>query len=293
MTLAPILAAALAVTASAADSPLEAIRKDREDTMKWLKSDPSSYLAAVKRVSFGDKIRLTVGSAADNDIALAGLKAHHLSLAVAGAAFHAEAADPGADFTLGKSTKAVRSADTGPAKIGLGARYNLRLSHQGYPAVIVFDAKSPRFKEFKGIDYFKPDLTYRFKVALIADQKAETLAIQSSGSGDRKALRVGWFDLAIGSVPVRLAAHRLLEPGAGPDDLSVFFRDLTTGKQSYAVGRYVEPVKQADGSYILDFNMAYNPACAFSPFYNCPIPPKENHLKVAILAGEKNSHYSH
>ncbi len=51
--------------------------------------------------------------------------------------------------------------------------------------------------------------------------------------------------------------------------------------------------KSKDGSYGLDFNMAYNPACAFSNYYNCPFPPKENTLKVAIKAGEKDSHYSH
>ncbi|TPW20927.1 MAG: hypothetical protein FD126_1196 [Elusimicrobia bacterium] len=104
---------------------------------------------------------------------------------------------------------------------------------------------------------------------------------------------MGWFDFAVGTVPVRLAAHRLIEPGSKPDDINVFFRDLTTGKESYKVGRYVEPEKQKDGTYVLDFNMAYNPACAFSNYYNCPIPPKENNLKVAIRAGEKDSHYSH
>ena len=62
---------------------------------------------------------------------------------------------------------------------------------------------------------------------------------------------------------------------------------------TYEVGRYVDPQPVGDGKYILDFNMAYNPACAFSVHYNCPIPPKENALKVAIKAGEKDSHYMH
>lgn len=274
---------------------LAEIAKDRKETQDWLKSEPTSYLAAVKRVSFGDKPALSVGEADDNDIVLkgGGLKAHHLRLKVDGDKFSVTAPDVGATFTVGKATAALRETTTAATKLGLGARYNLRLSHQGYPAVIVFDSKSPRFKEYKGVAYFKPDLAYRHVVNLVPDPNAEKLAIQSSGSADRKAERVGWFDFAVGTVPVRLAAHRLLEPGSGPDDVSVFFRDLTTGKESYAVGRYVSPKKQADGTYVLDFNMAYNPACAFSNFYNCPIPPKENSLKVAIRAGEKDSHYSH
>ena len=71
----------------------------------------------------------------------------------------------------------------------------------------------------------------------------------------------------------------------------MFFRDATTGRESYGVGRYVDPERLPDGRYVLDFNMAYNPACAFSEHYNCPIPPKANTLKLPIPSGEKDSHY--
>jgi hypothetical protein len=90
---------------------------------------------------------------------------------------------------------------------------------------------------------------------------------------------------------VRLEAVRLLEPGIAEHDISVFFRDATSGKESYPLGRYIDVKKQPNGNYLLDFNFAYNPACAFSEHYNCPIPPKTNVLAVAIRAGEMNSHY--
>lgn len=278
-----------------AAAALAAVKKDRDDTQRWLKSDPTSYLAAVQRVSFGDKAALTVGDGDLNDIILrdGGLTPQHLRVAVAGDKFKVSGVDEGAAFTVGKGTAPVTTALTAATKIGLGPRYSLRLSHQGYPAVIAFDAKSPRFKEYKGIRYFPPDLAYRYVVKLVPDPAAETLAIQSTGSADRKAERVGWFDFTVGTVPVRVAAHRLIEPGSGPDDLNVFFRDLTTGKESYKVGRYVDPEKRPDGTYVLDFNMSYAPACAYSNFYNCPIPPKENNLKVAVKAGEKETRYSH
>jgi uncharacterized protein (DUF1684 family) len=77
----------------------------------------------------------------------------------------------------------------------------------------------------------------------------------------------------------------------GEHDLIVLFRDATSGEETYPLGRYVDPQRLPDGRYVLDFNAAYNPACAFSDHYNCPIPPKANTLPVAIRAGEKDSHY--
>lgn len=286
--------AAPELTAPAVASVRREILKDREETKAWLKSDPSSYLAATQRVDFDTQRVLTVGSALGNDVRLddPAIRAHHLRVTVQEEKFKVEAIDVDASFSVGKSTGAapVREATVAPAAIRLG-RYTLRLSHQGYPAIIVFDPKSPRLKEYHGIKYFPVDLSYRYVLKMIVDPAAETVAIQSSHSADRRAIRVGWFEFLAGKKPQRLAAYRLVEPGADASSLSVFFRDATTGKQSYAVGRYIEPVKQPDGSYVLDFNTAYNPACAFSNHYNCPIPPQENHLKVAILAGEQNSRY--
>ena len=76
--------------------------------------------------------------------------------------------------------------------------------------------------------------------------------------------------------------------GVGESEYGVYFRDATTGRETYAVGRYVEPESLGDDRYVLDFNLAYNPACAFSEHYNCPIPSAANRLAVAIRAGEMN-----
>jgi uncharacterized protein (DUF1684 family) len=75
-----------------------------------------------------------------------------------------------------------------------------------------------------------------------------------------------------------------------PDYYFVPFTDLTSGKETYGAGRYAE--LQLDhhepGKFVLDFNMAYSPMCAYNDNYSCPIPPKANRLNVKILAGEKN-----
>jgi uncharacterized protein (DUF1684 family) len=135
------------------------------------------------------------------------------------------------------------------------------------------------------------DLAYRYQLRLKANPKPDTVIIQSTRGNRRRAVRVGWFDFLVGAMPCRLEATRLLEPGVGENDISVFFRDATTGKETYPTGRYVDPVQLPDGRYVLDLNLCYNPACAVSEHYNCPIPPKANVLKVAIRAGELDSHY--
>jgi uncharacterized protein (DUF1684 family) len=75
------------------------------------------------------------------------------------------------------------------------------------------------------------------------------------------------------------------------DHFFIPFKDATTGKTTYAAGRYLDFTTSdiKDGKLLVDFNKAYNPYCAFTDGYNCPIPPKENTLKLAVTAGEKNT----
>ena len=288
---APIKAAAPARHSPAqADSIRAAIEKDRADTREWLKSAPNSYLATVQRVDFLDKTRLEVGRAEPSAVRLddPAIRPHHLRVTVDGDSFRVEALDDSASFKV-RGTE-MRSATLGPSAIGVG-RYTVRLSHQRFPAIIVFDPQSPRYKMYKGIDYFPIDLAWRYELRLTPNPRSDTIVVLSTRSSPRRAVRAGWFDFMAGGTRCRLEASRLLEPGVGESDLAVFFRDATTGKESYSVGRYIDPVRLADGRYVLDFNTAYNPACAYSDHYNCPIPPRGNRLRVAVRAGEKDGHY--
>ncbi len=80
-----------------------------------------------------------------------------------------------------------------------------------------------------------------------------------------------------------------LYPLGTKEELWVIFGDESSGDQTYGGGRFLEIAPpDKDGNYILDFNKAYNPPCAFTEFATCPLPPKENVLDIAILAGEKN-----
>jgi uncharacterized protein len=288
---APKLPGPVTLTRTESDSLTAVILKDRADTQDWLQKSPTSYLATVQRRDFGDRTTLTVGKAADNDVRLYDphVSPHHLRVTVVGDSFRVVAADSGARFSTASDSN-LTAATLPPSSIGL-ARYKVRLSHQRFPALIVFDPKSPRFKLYKGIQYFPVDFRWRFAVPLTPNPAADTIVILSTRGNQRRAVVMGWFEFMGGGKPCRLTATRLLEPGIGENDVSVFFRDETTGNMSYPVGRYVDPEKLPDGRYLLDFNLAYSPACAFSEDYNCPIPPHDNRLPVAVQAGEMDSHY--
>jgi uncharacterized protein len=281
---------ALALTSAQRDSITSALQQDRTETEKWLKGSPTSYLAAVRRIEFDARPTLTVGAATGNDLHIqdSTVTAHHLRVTVVGDSFHVQTLDPQASFVVGKESK--HDAMVPASSIGVG-RYMLRLSHQHFPALILFDPASPHFREFKGLSYFPVNLSYRYLVKLVPNPRPDTTIILSTRGNQRRAVRAGWFEFVVEGRKARLEATRLLEPGVGERDYSIFFRDLTSGKETYGMGRYVDVEPLPDGRFLLDFNRAYNPACAISDFYNCPIPPKENTLKVAIRAGERDSHY--
>lgn len=280
------------VAPDAQASILAAYDKDRADTEKDLRESPTSYLAAVARTDFGDKTSLVLGRAADCDLRVDDpeVSAHHLRVTVVGDSFQVEAVDDTAHFGIHADRLRVLTVPPGFVRVG---RFTVRLSHQRFPALIVFDPKSPRFAEYHGLSWYPPDFDYRFVAALTPNPKPDTAIIMSTRGNARRAVLAGWFDLSVKGKPVRLEAHRLLEPGVDERSVSIFFRDATTGGETYAVGRYIDPERLPNGEWLVDFNKAYNPACAVSPYYNCPIPSKSNALKVAIRAGEKDSHYSH
>lgn len=169
----------------------------------------------------------------------------------------------------------------GPRIVEAG-RYRLRLSHQNMPAVVILDGEARR--EEVTPEWFPYDARYRFDVMLEPD-RAE-LRIGSTRERRRAATRAGWFRFDVAGATCRLMALRLNEPGVPPDALEVYFSDATSGRETYRM-RYLAVTGLPEGGYVLDFNRAYNPACAYSPHYNCPIPPIENELAIDIRAGEK------
>ena len=84
-----------------------------------------------------------------------------------------------------------------------------------------------------------------------------------------------------------LTAFKYSLEGEGAKYLFIPFKDSTNDKETYGVGRFMDINDPGVKEFILDFNLAYNPLCNYSPAYNCPIPPLENFLEVPIRAGEQ------
>ena len=222
---------------------------------------PTSSLAAVARHELPVGSRLVFGPDARAAVALPGIS-------------RSVSVESTADGFIVDGTRC------GPTAVDAG-RYMLRLSHQNYPAVVVLDSESPRLSDHVERRWYPVDPSLRVVARLEPD--VTRVSIGSTTSPERAGERVGWVRFRASGTDVRLAVTRLLEPGS--DELDVYFRDGTTGHGSYEVGRYVTVEHEGD-NVVVDFNLAYNPACALSPYYNCPIPPRENVAAVEIRAGE-------
>jgi len=138
---------------------------------------------------------------------------------------------------------------------------------------------------FHPLNYFEPDPSFRSEAKLQRYANPEAVMVATSKGSRQLFNRVGYFDLAFGGAQVRIHAYQSAER----DDPSLFlpFRDSTSSKESYGAARYLDLRVEHNDEYAVDFNYAYNPYCAYSEDYVCPLPPPENWLSVAIRAGEK------
>ncbi|HLY18204.1 MAG TPA: DUF1684 domain-containing protein [Bryobacteraceae bacterium] len=150
-----------------------------------------------------------------------------------------------------------------------GDRYGIRLK----------DLNSQLRKEFTGLRYFLVDEAYRVTTRLVpAPKKIPILNVLGQVQDTPSP---GYVEFELHGQKLRLTPVEEL-----PGELSFIFRDLTAGKETYSGGRFLDTKLGADGEVVLDFNQAYNPPCAFTPYATCPLPPKENRLAARIEAGE-------
>lgn len=168
-----------------------------------------------------------------------------------------------------------------------------------YKADFLKNSSPPLKKEdFEYLRFYEPNEKFKVACEFMATKKRNAarekpIEIPTSSGQTATYTKFGELRFEIDGKTYKLAVYQSLNFRKIPqyrDYLFIPFKDLTNGKESYGGGRYLDlRMKQIEGDKIyLDFNKAYNPYCAFSAGYSCPIPPKENHLKVAIEAGEKN-----
>jgi uncharacterized protein (DUF1684 family) len=141
------------------------------------------------------------------------------------------------------------------------------------------------------LSFYPIDIRMRLIGPLIRDARADTFTIVAT-SGKRRPIRtIGHFELDLGAQVETLSVYQLLDLDAeSAGHLFVPFMDATSVVETYPAGRYVEVEEVESGRYVLDFNLAYNPLCAYGGTFNCPITPRENRLRSAVRAGEKGYH---
>lgn len=157
------------------------------------------------------------------------------------------------------------------------------------------DSSSPfSFKgkiEFHELNYFDVDPSFVFKSALTEYSKKDTITIFGTKGEPRQTVRFGYVTIKFEGKDYRVNVYE----GKSKNEekyYSIWFTDKTTNNESYGVGRYLdfELVPESDYIYTIDFNLLYNPYCAYSSDYSCAIPTKEDFLPLEIEAGEKKFH---
>ena len=154
-------------------------------------------------------------------------------------------------------------------------------------AFLAGDDPIPKAKhdDFLPLAYFPIDPAYNAPAALNRTDDRTIVDMPTSTGTNRKMRRVGSLEFTLKEQPVKLTAF--VEVGADPTHLFVPFSDLTSGKETYAAGRFMDLDRNATGIYEVDFNRAYHPYCYYNPTWECPYPPPENRLKLPIRGGER------
>lgn len=291
-----LAASALAAAAAApqAEHPaqeIEAVRKFRVAELQ--KPDGWLTLVGLHFLPAGES---TIGRAKDNTVALAAGPARlgRVTLAADGAVTLAMAAGVDAQVE-GKPVRVAQlkpgEGKVKPTMVTVGTVSLFAIERGGKKALRVKDSASPRRTQFAGLDYFATDPGWRIEARWVAFEKSRMVPITNALGQTAPEPVPGKAVFERGG-----RTYELLPIDEGRD-VPLFFviSDATSGKESYGAGRFLYVPWPTEGAktIVLDFNLAENPPCAFTPFATCPLPPKENRLPFAVAAGEKNYRGGH
>jgi len=150
--------------------------------------------------------------------------------------------------------------------------------------------RDPKAKYAK-LKYYEPTSEFIFQSKLFRYDTIDTVDVYGTRGELRRVLKLGYVKLNYRDDEYRVNVYKAFGRDGTPY-YSIWFTDKTTGKKTYGVGRYLdfEYKDDPDHIYVVDFNRAYNPYCAYSAEFTCPIPREEDYIDLTIKAGEKNFH---
>ena len=145
--------------------------------------------------------------------------------------------------------------------------------------------------DFEALNYFpeNPDLNLVVELDTNGEGIGEEITVGTLDGDVEQFVRVGRFTVSVDGEDATLTVFQDTKSGK----FFLPFRDSTSGEECYSVGRYVDPKARPDGKLNVDFNMAYNPYCAYNMGWSCAIPPFENRINVPLRAGETLPPFEH
>ena len=156
---------------------------------------------------------------------------------------------------------------------------------------IRFNIDSPLSDEqkrnFKSLNFYPIDPDYKVMARIIPIENKKVRELPMTDGSTERYIEFAYAEFVLNNIPLRLL---LLQDVSEVDKKNFFvaFADETSARETYGGGRYINARQSGKNSITIDFNLAYNPYCAYNPDYACPIPPRENILNVPIPVGEKN-----
>lgn len=168
-------------------------------------------------------------------------------------------------------------------RVTVGRRTFWVIDRAGKIGVRVRDPESEVLGNFRGAEWFEPDASWRVRARFIPHAEVRQVEVPN-------ILGTSYDDLSPGVLQFERGGqtYQLQPTGVSQDEMMLIFGDSTNGRTTYGGGRFLKvPPPDRGGELWLDFNRAYNPPCAFSPFTTCPLPPEGNRLDVRVPAGER------
>lgn len=260
------------------------IQQQRTERVAGLRK-PGGWLSLIG-LDWLSEGRNAIGSAKDNDIVLlkgpSKLGVITLKDGKASIAIDAASGATVDDKTVIESALAS-DATAKPSIVAAGPVSFFVIQRNDKIGLRIKDTEAESLKHFLGIDFFDIDPSWRVEARWVTFDKPQPLEIPDV-VGTTYKLQVP------GKAVFEHAGktYELLPMNEDTKDgLFFVFADKTSGKISYGGGRFLDTDAPKDGKLTLDFNLAYNPPCAFTPYATCPLAPPENRLRVAVEAGEK------
>jgi uncharacterized protein (DUF1684 family) len=261
---------------------IEGWRAQRVERLKA----PSGWLSLIGLHWLKDG-KNTVGSAKGNDIVLAAGPAHLGAITLKGGKATIEIDPKSAATVDGKVATSIELLDDShekPTTVAFGTASFYLIDRNGKKALRVKDSEAKTRTQFHGIDYFAIDPAWRVEARFEEFKPAHTLDIPTVlGTVDKMTVPGKVTFMRDGKSYTLLP---VLET-ADAKELWFIFADRTSGKETYGAARFLYADLPKDGKLEIDFNKAYNPPCAFTPYATCPLAPPENRLDLRVTAGEK------